>query len=181
MSKLSELLVAAQGGRGVRDIAAAAHERGHLLSPGTVSKYLNGRHGRPDEQTLAAFSDALGLDIQELRRAAGVPIGEPEPYVPPKEADRLSAAQRQALDGLIQAIVDGGEVGGGDAASMTKPSPEGGSGRSGSVTRLRRAPEVEHDEDGVEIAPAARRGKAAHEPDDVTGEESQDDGGDEPA
>ena len=141
MSKLSELLVAAQGGRGVRDIAAAANERGHLLSPGTVSKYLNGRHGRPDESTLAAVSDALGLDIQELRKAAGVPIGEPEPYVPPKEADRLSSAQRQALDGLIQAIVDGGKDGEGSAdsaASITKPSPEGGSGQQRAVrTRSR--------------------------------------------
>lgn len=105
MSELSRLLSSALAGQGVREVAESAQAHGHQLSPGTVSKYLNGRHGRPSESTLKAFSDALGIDLMQLRDAAGLPSGEAEPYVPPAESARLTSRQRDALDALIQSIV----------------------------------------------------------------------------
>jgi len=73
----------------------------------TVYRYLSGRHPRkPSEAVLEAFVAVLpGTSIVELRRAAGQPLGEEEPWILPPEANRLNAGQRRAIEAFIRATV----------------------------------------------------------------------------
>ncbi|MGI9149842.1 MAG: hypothetical protein ACR2IK_25410 [Chloroflexota bacterium] len=73
----------------------------------TVYRYLAGQHPRrPAEATLEGFAAGLpGVSLTELHRLAGGPIGEDEPWVPTKEANRLNRGQRLALDAFIRATV----------------------------------------------------------------------------
>jgi hypothetical protein len=83
----------------------------------TVYRYLNGLHSKtPPEFVLAAFAQTLGCSVVELREAAGVAIGEEEPWVPPLEANRLSRGQREALETFIRATVALESSGRGDAS-----------------------------------------------------------------
>ncbi|WP_010549635.1 helix-turn-helix transcriptional regulator [Brachybacterium paraconglomeratum] len=106
MTALSDLLTASNTNRWTtREIAGLAEKKGHQLAQPTVSKYLSGRHGRPTEPVLAAFSDVLNIPIHKLRAAAGVPTGAGDPWQPPAEANRLDRRQRRALEELIRSMV----------------------------------------------------------------------------
>jgi hypothetical protein len=74
----------------------------------TVYRYLAGQHPqRPTEAVLEAFAAGLpGASLTELRRIVGSPVGEEEPWVPTREANRLNHAQRMALDIFIRATVN---------------------------------------------------------------------------
>lgn len=78
-----------------------------LVDRTTVYRYLAGQHPpRPAEATLEGFAAGLpGVSLTELHRLAGGPIGEDEPWVPPKEANRLNRGQRLALEAFIRATV----------------------------------------------------------------------------
>jgi hypothetical protein len=80
---------------------------GDHLDRTTVYRYLAGNHSRnPPEYVLDAFARALpGCSITELREAAGAAVGEEDPWTPPLEANRLSHAQRAALEAFIRTIV----------------------------------------------------------------------------
>jgi hypothetical protein len=80
---------------------------GDRLDRTTVNRYLAGKHSRtPPEYVLDAFAKALpGCSITELREAAGAAVGEEDPWVPPLEANRLTYAQRAALEAFIGTIV----------------------------------------------------------------------------
>jgi len=107
MSALSDLLSAANAGKlSARSIARAAQDRGFTLNHDTAARYLRGDHGRPDEPTLNAFSEVLGVPMQKLRVAADLPAEETAPYNPPPEASRLNRRQRKAVDEIIRAMVD---------------------------------------------------------------------------
>jgi len=77
------------------------------LDRATVYKYLAGKHPRqPSESVLQAFASVLpGASVVELRAAAGQAHGVEEPWIPPAEANRLTMAQRQALEAFIKATV----------------------------------------------------------------------------
>lgn len=77
------------------------------LDRATVYKYLAGKHPRqPSESVLQAFAEVLpSASVVELRAAAGQALGVEEPWVPPVEANRLTMAQRQALEAFIKATV----------------------------------------------------------------------------
>lgn len=106
MTALSDLLTVSNTNRWTtREIAGLAEKKGHQLAQPTVSKYLSGRHGRPTEPVLAAFSDVLNIPIDKLRAAAGVPTGDGDPWAPPAEANRLDRRQRLALEELIRSMV----------------------------------------------------------------------------
>lgn len=177
MSALSELLaqrVAAQK-IGVREIARRAQERGHTLSHGTVSKYLSGRHPEvPAEETLRALHDVLGIPLEQLREAAGLPVGLPEPYRPPAEADRLDPEQREAVDQVIRLLARKSVMGN---AQQPAPKTPAGDEPASKVHDLNQ-PDQDRDMDArvAELLAgphAARRGTPEHAPDDTTGEESQ--------
>ncbi len=77
------------------------------LDRATVYKYLAGKHPRqPSESVLQAFAEVLpNASVVELRAAAGQALGVEEPWIPPVEANRLTMAQRQALEAFIKATV----------------------------------------------------------------------------
>ncbi|HEX2905182.1 MAG TPA: hypothetical protein VHO01_17150 [Jatrophihabitans sp.] len=77
------------------------------LDRATVYKYLAGKHpARPSESVLQAFAEVLPqASVVELRAAAGQAAGVEEPWIPPAEANRLTLAQRQALEAFIKATV----------------------------------------------------------------------------
>lgn len=107
MTQLSELINSAMAGQASgRSVARLARERGHSLNHDTVARYLRGDHGVPDEATLRAFSDVLGIPLARLRAAADLPSEVTEPYRPPPEASRLSRRQRRAVDEIIRAMVE---------------------------------------------------------------------------
>jgi hypothetical protein len=98
---------------------------GEDLDRTTVYRYLAGNHSRnPPEYVLDAFARALpGCSITELREAAGAAVGEEVPWTPPLEANRLSHAQRAALEAFIRTIVHP------DPAQPEPPSPDPGAGK----------------------------------------------------
>ena len=125
MTALSELLNAhlPDGWNGAR-LAHEAEARGHVMHRATAADYLRGRHAaEPDEAKLAAFADVLNIPIEDLRRAAGVPVGDREPWSPPAEANRLSPRARRALDELIRAMVEAPDATGSDHRNRAERSP----------------------------------------------------------
>lgn len=107
MTALSERLVGANtAGLSARAIANQAREAGFTLNHDTAARYLRGDHGRPDEDTLLAFSTVLSVDLAELRRAAELPAEETTAYHPPPESARLSRRQRRAVDEIIRAMLE---------------------------------------------------------------------------
>jgi hypothetical protein len=107
MSGLSKLLNEANKGRlSGRAIARLARDRDHTLNHDTAARYLRGDHGTPDEATLVAFADVLGISMTRLRAAAGLPSEATAPYTPPPEASRLTRRQRRAVDEIIRAMLE---------------------------------------------------------------------------
>lgn len=77
------------------------------VSRGTIDNYRNGNHPAvPSDEVLTAFHKLLKIPLGDLREAAGLPVGEDLPYVPPSEANMLNDRQRRALDELIRSFVD---------------------------------------------------------------------------
>ncbi|MDQ2836106.1 MAG: hypothetical protein M3Y42_00125 [Actinomycetota bacterium] len=77
------------------------------LDRATVYKYLAGNHPQnPHDSVLRAFASVLpGVTIVQLRAAANQPVGIEAPWIPPLEANRLTPAQRKALEALIKTMV----------------------------------------------------------------------------
>lgn len=77
------------------------------LDRATVYKYLAGNHPRnPHDSVLRAFAAVLpGATMVQLRAAANQPVGIGAPWIPPPEANRLTPAQRKALEALIKTMV----------------------------------------------------------------------------
>ena len=122
MSALSDYLNAhIPAGWSKPDVIRAIGDR---LDRTTVYRYLAGNHSRnPPEYVLDAFARALpGCSITELREAAGAAVGEEDPWTPPLEANRLTHAQRAALEAFIRTIVHT------DPAQPQPPSPDAGAG-----------------------------------------------------
>jgi hypothetical protein len=110
MSGISDLLVAAnRGRRSARQVSRDAQELGYSLNHDTAARYMRGDHGVPDEATLVAFSQVLGVPMTKLRAAAGLPSEIATPYEPPAEASRMNRRQRRAVDEIIRAMVDTGQ------------------------------------------------------------------------
>lgn len=105
MSVLSDLLN--NSGVTARQAADKADELGVRLPYGTIAAYWAGKHPRnPSDTTLMGIAEVTGISLRRLRRAAGMPAGELEPWVPPVEANRLNHRQRDALAELIRTITD---------------------------------------------------------------------------
>jgi hypothetical protein len=98
-----------------RRISREAQLRGHTLSHETVAKYLRGDHAQPEEATLVAFADALSTSLARLREAAGIVTDEHGPFELPAEAARLTKRQREAVVGVVRAMLE---------PTVTTPVPE---------------------------------------------------------
>jgi hypothetical protein len=79
-----------------------------VVDRATVYRYLSGRHPRtPSDAVLRAFASVLpGTSLVDLRAVAQLGAGEEEEWIPPKEANRLNAGQRRALEAFIRATVN---------------------------------------------------------------------------
>jgi transcriptional regulator with XRE-family HTH domain len=107
VTALSDLLVASnKTGLSARAVARKAQELGHSLNHDTAARYLRGDHGIPDEATLLALSEVLGVPLRDLRAAADLPSEATAPYLPPAEASRLTRRQRRAVDEIIRAMIE---------------------------------------------------------------------------
>lgn len=106
VSKLSELLNEANRmGWSTRQIEHEAQRRGHSITFSTIARYLNGKHGEPTHQVLHALADTLGVDVNTLRGAAGMPAAG-ESFILPAEASRLNAEQRNAILHVVRVMLN---------------------------------------------------------------------------
>lgn len=111
MTALSDRLNEAKGDEGLDTIVDRAHRKGHKIHRSVFANAFNGDHAkRPQDATLRAFADGLGIDVNELRRICKMPEGEMGIYKGPDESARLNRDQRKALDRLIKTIVAQREV-----------------------------------------------------------------------
>src|SRR4051794_18432929 len=157
VSALSELLVEhLPEGWSYRRVAREARRLGHVISDATVTAYLGGRHGKPEDATLAVLAETLGIPLARLRIVAGLPADPGTPWVPPAESARLDHDQRKVLDTLVKVMARDAVLRAGSAQDAVAAAVE--------------APD---------LALAARPGIPAHGP-DTTGEESQDPPADQP-
>src|SRR5690606_11684614 len=78
---------------------------GHKLHNSTVSNYLAGRHSKPTDRVLEAFAAVFGVDVNRLRRAAGLP-GSGEAFELPPEASRLTGPQRELIRTAVRLFVE---------------------------------------------------------------------------
>ena len=106
-----------------RDIERIANRHGHKLHNSTVSNYLAGRHAAPTARVLEAFAAVFGVDVNQLRDAAGMPsVGEPLDLGP--ESGRLTGPQREAIRHVVRVMLEQND------ALADRPQPHG------STTRL---------------------------------------------
>lgn len=111
MSKLSDRL--AQAKSDLKLTAAAmvrkAEAHGYSLSDYNAKVYTNGKHPKqPELQTLQALSFVLEVPLQEVLDLADVSSGDvSEPFEPHKNADLLTAPQRDAVNEIIRLLADG--------------------------------------------------------------------------
>ena len=101
-----------------RDIERIAERHGHKLHNSTVSNYLAGRHAKPTTRVLEAFAAVFGVDVNQLRGAAGLPpSGEPFDLGP--DSARLTGAQREAIRTTVRLFVEQND------ALANRPQPDG--------------------------------------------------------
>jgi hypothetical protein len=169
MSALSRLINQRMVERGIdsgRELARLTEgpARRQGVTPVTsanASIYISGSHGRPSDRTLKLLAETLSLPLWKLREAADVPPGEPEPYQPPPEADRLNRKQRNAVNTIIRLL-----------ASPETP-PDEGSHQLGPGT----APTLGwQSDDHTEVAPPDRSSSATTDSIDDASSESQGNG-----
>lgn len=102
-----------------RDLAAKTG-----IGPTTASDLLHGRK-LSTERTMQAVADSLRLPVTTVRGWAATSRGEAGPFELPPEANRLTKRQRDAVVGLVRAMLDPGpqdEVGPPD---MSDPDIQG--------------------------------------------------------
>lgn len=173
MTVLSELLHQSNvQGWSNREISVRAEKNGHKLSRASVDVYMGGRHGRPTEAVLTAFSDVLNIPIDKLRTAAGVPAGTGSPWQPPSEANRLDTRQRRALEELIRSMVASETIG--EDRTDDEQDPAG-------VERDAEPDGVTQDDFDLAADRGTSRRVSMDKAARLRGEESQDPGTDEPA
>jgi hypothetical protein len=164
VSALSDALTSANtAGLSARAVSRAARSLGHTVNHDTAARYLRGDHGTPDEATLIAFADVLGVPLRTLRAAANLPDESVEPYVPPAEASRLTRRQRRAVDEIIRAMLEPTSARTVKKDAAKQDADRTDADRDGSVRRLPDRPAATPEPrtaTGTSVRKAARRGRA---------------------
>lgn len=106
MSGLSDYLNSLnRDGWSLRRIAKEAENHGHSINYTTVRHYINGTHGTPSGEALAALAAAFRVDVNQLRAAADRPsVGEPFELGP--ETARLTGPQREAIRHVVRVMLN---------------------------------------------------------------------------
>lgn len=148
-------------GWSLRRISQEAEKHGHKIDHTTVRKYVNGTHGTPSGEALAALAAAFGVDVNALRRAARRPsVGEPLDLGP--ESGRLTGPQREAIRHVVRVMLEQNDA--------VEDPPQ----RDGATTYPAEHWKLAASKGPRRMEESDRRAAAA-------GEESQDPGTDEPA
>ena len=92
----------------LRRISQEAERHGHQVNYTTVRKYLNGEHGAPSAEVLAALAAAFRVDVNDMRDAASRP-GVGEPFQLGAESARLTASQRDAVRHVVRVMLEHGD------------------------------------------------------------------------
>lgn len=162
VSRLSDRLAEAYGDQTQEQIAERARRAGHQIDRSMISKALADKLGpKPREATLQALAAGFRLDVRELRELVGRTGEDLGVYAGPEFSASLTRKQRRALDQLILAMVEGD-----DDAGIAEAEKMGVSTRDDMTLAARRG---------------ASTGRAQWERAQTLGEESQDDGGFNPA
>lgn len=90
--------------RGIPSVRQLANRAG--LSQPPVNNLVYGDGSRPEEATLAKVAGALGIPLADVYALAGAPAPHAEVWVPPAEANRMTAKQREAVEAMIRAMVN---------------------------------------------------------------------------
>lgn len=106
MSGLSDYLNSLNtDGWSLRRIAQEAERHGHQINYTTVRKYINGTHGTPSAEALAALAAAFRVSVNDMRAAADRPsVGEPLDLGP--ESGRLTGPQREAVRHVVRVMLE---------------------------------------------------------------------------
>lgn len=106
MSGLSDYLNSLNtDGWSLRRIAQEAERHGQQINYTTVRKYINGTHGEPSPEALAALAAAFRVSVNDMRAAARRPsVGEPFDLGP--ESARLTGPQREAVRHVVRVMLD---------------------------------------------------------------------------
>lgn len=117
-------------GWSLRRIAQEAERHGHQINYTTVRKYVNGTHGEPSAEALAALAAAFRVNVNDLRAAARRhSVGEPLDLGP--ESGRLTGPQREAIRTTVRLFIEAND------AVADQPQPDGATTRtSGPGLRL---------------------------------------------
>ena len=92
-------------GWSLRRIAQEAERHGHQINHTTVRKYINGTHGTPSAEALAALAAAFRVGVNDMRAAADRPsVGEPLDLGP--ESGRLTGPQREAVRHVVRVMLE---------------------------------------------------------------------------
>jgi hypothetical protein len=94
---------------GIDSIRGLATRTG--IAPETARRILVRDEATPDERTLQKIAENLPASIQKLRRLAGRPAGEREPFLLPPEADQLDERQRSVVLAVVHALLDAATAG----------------------------------------------------------------------
>lgn len=139
------------------------------VSRGTIDNYRRGTHPAvPSDEVLTAFHKLLDIPMGELRAAAGLPVGEDLPYVPPREANMLSDRQRRAVDELIRSIVETRRTGHADPPDTADHPPAEAAGAQGAEKQKTKPAGLSGQDQASTLPPALERlddgdyGLAAH-------------------
>lgn len=167
---LREMLAKARPDAALDGLYAEAQRRGLKIGRNTIARARRGEIINPTEETLVALADLFGLDVRDLRAAAGRQRGELGPYIPTPRASSLTQAQRAALDALIVSIVEGAHHG--TQAPQQAPITQApGSGAQDNVTPLRQQePDLDEVIPGSEHLLANAAPKKRKPTDDEAGE-----------
>lgn len=140
-----------------RRIEQEARKHGHTISYASASRYLNGSHPqRPSAETLRAFADVFGVDVNEVRKAALRPgVGEPFDLGP--ESAGLTGPQREALRSVARLFLEQNDALADSAQPDGATKEEFGLAAKRGVSRLRQMD-----------ADAAAAGEESQDPEDYT-------------
>lgn len=108
LREVAQLASDRNGGARGRELGRLAEKRGLTLSYTTVDRILTGKYlSRPGVKTLEALSALSGVALEDVYRAAGLPV----PLAPladqlPDGADSLSPEQRLVVLGTIRQFAE---------------------------------------------------------------------------
>jgi transcriptional regulator with XRE-family HTH domain len=105
---------------GVYSFRALSEKTG--IGTSTVTGLVFGDR-RSSEQTMQAVADALRLEVTTIREWAAAALGESGPFELPAEANRLTRRERDAILGVVRAMLDpAGQEAGEETATGGQPA-----------------------------------------------------------